>query len=335
MAIPLDSIPSLTPAEACAAALRLYGLSGTVTPLPSERDQNFCIGAAAGNFVVKIANSQDAAQLLDLQTQAMRHVATHAQGCRVPRVLKSLGGRDIERVSNPRTGTRHCMRVLGWVEGQVLAGTTGRDDTLYDSIGSGMARLDAALQSFVHPAMHRTLQWDLRHADLAREHIGLLNGAQREQVEALFERWQAIDWGQLRSGVIHGDANDHNLLVEDGRMVGLLDFGDMVHSAVVCDLAIALTYVMLGEREPLRTAARVSRAYHQRYPLSLAEQRVLYPLILSRLATSVCYSAHNRARNPGDPYQVVSEAAAFGLLDRLESHAFDAAQSSICAAFAQ
>jgi hypothetical protein len=33
---------------------------------------------------------------------------------------------------------------------------------------------------------------------------------------------------------------------------------------------------------------------------------------------SVCYSAHNRARNPTDPYQVVSEAAAWELLDRLE-----------------
>jgi hypothetical protein len=92
---------------------------------------------------------------------------------------------------------------------------------------------------------------------------------------------------------------------------------------------------MLGEREPLRTAARVSRAYHQRYPLNLAEQRALYPLILSRLATSVCYSAHNRARNPGDPYQVVSEAAAFDLLDRLGRQSFDAAQSALCAAFAQ
>jgi hypothetical protein len=33
---------------------------------------------------------------------------------------------------------------------------------------------------------------------------------------------------------------------------------------------------------------------------------------------SVCYSAHNRARNPNDSYQVVTEAAAWDLLDRLE-----------------
>ena len=39
---------------------------------------------------------------------------------------------------------------------------------------------------------------------------------------------------------------------------------------------------------------------------------------MSRLSMSVCYSAHNRARNPNDPYQVVSEAAAWDLLDKLE-----------------
>jgi Ser/Thr protein kinase RdoA (MazF antagonist) len=101
-------------------------------------------------------------------------------------------------------------------------------------------------------------------------------------------------------------------------MAGLLDFGDMVHSATVCDLAIALAYVMLGEREPLRVAAQVIRAYQRRYPLNEAEQQALYPLILSRLSMSVCYSAGNRARNPNDPYQVVTEAAAWDLLDRLD-----------------
>jgi Ser/Thr protein kinase RdoA (MazF antagonist) len=83
-------------------------------------------------------------------------------------------------------------------------------------------------------------------------------------------------------------------------------------------LAVALAYTMLGEAEPLAAAARVIRAYHRHYPLSTAEQEALYPLIVARLSMSVCYSAHNRARNPDDPYQVVSETAAWVLLSKLE-----------------
>jgi Ser/Thr protein kinase RdoA (MazF antagonist) len=48
MTIPLESIPSFTPAEALAAANEQYGLVGTVSALPSERDQNFLIADLSG-----------------------------------------------------------------------------------------------------------------------------------------------------------------------------------------------------------------------------------------------------------------------------------------------
>jgi len=210
------------------------------------------------------------------------------------------------------------MRVLTWIDGDVLAKAASRSSALFESIGTSMAKVDAALCEFSHPAMRRTLQWDLRRAGMARENAALLPRDRRARVERQFSQWERIDWTALRHSVIHGDANDYNIIVAAGRMVGLLDFGDMVHTAAVCDLAIALAYTMLGEVEPMAAAAQVIRAYHRHYALTEPEQRVLFPLVMSRLCMSVCYSAHNRARNPDDPYQVVSEAAAWDLLDRLE-----------------
>lgn len=333
MTIPLESIPRLTAAEALALARQEYGIEGRISALPSERDQNFLIsdavgtggtdgigravGAGGGKFVLKVANLNDPPELLDFQNQAMRRVRNLVADCRVPRVERSVEGLEITRIHDARTGTGHCVRLLSWIEGQVLADCRDRGPDLFDSIGAGMAKVDAALGGFSHPAMRRVLQWDLRRAGMARENAGLLPPDRRSHVERLFGHWEAIDWTGLRQGVIHGDANDYNVIVADGRMTGLLDFGDMVYSATVCDLAIALAYVMLGESEPLSAAARVIRAYQRRHPLTGAEQQALYPLILSRLAMSVCYSAHNRARNPGDAYQVVTEAAAWALLDRL------------------
>jgi Ser/Thr protein kinase RdoA (MazF antagonist) len=333
--ISLESIPSFTPAEALAAAAREYGLEGEVSTLPSERDQNFLISAAAGGkYVLKIANVSDAPELLDFQNQAMRHVERSLADCRVQRIVCSLHGLDVTNIHNARTGTDHCVRVLTWIDGDVLAKSTSRGPVLFESIGAGLAKIDAALCGFVHPAMHRALQWDLRRAGMARENAGLLPQAGRAHVERLFSQWERIDWAALRHSVIHGDANDYNVLVGGGRMVGLLDFGDMVHTATVCDLAIALAYVMLGETEPLAAAAQVIRAYQRGYPLTEAEQHALFPLILSRLGMSVCYSAHNRARNPRDPYQVVSEAAAWELLDKLERWSSEDAGALIRAACA-
>jgi Ser/Thr protein kinase RdoA (MazF antagonist) len=319
MTISLESIPSFTAAEALAAARRDFGIVGEAAALPSERDQNFLItDAAGGKFVLKIANLNDVPELLDFQNQAMRRVEKARVGCRVQQVVSSLRGSDISNIRNARTGNDHCLRLLTWIDGEVLARSASHGSELYESIGAGMARIDAALCGFSHPAMRRALQWDLRRAGMARENAGLLARDRRARVEDIFSLWEQIDWTALRHSVIHGDANDYNVIVVDGRMAGLLDFGDLVYTATVCDLAIALAYVMLAERQPLPAAAQVIRAYHRHYPLTEAEQRALYPLILSRLAMSVCYSAHNRARNPGDPYQVVSEAGAWNLLAKLE-----------------
>lgn len=335
--ISLQSIPNFTPAEALALAKRQFGIEGAVSGLPSERDQNFLIaavvnrdghGSGGGKFVLKIANVHDTPQLLDFQNAAMRHVAAAMPGFRVQRLVRSLEGRDIAQIRNPRTDADHCVRLMTWIDGEVLAMSAARGPALCDSLGASLAAVDAALRDFSHPAMHRDLQWDLRRAGMARVHAGLLPEDRRALVERLFSQWELIDWTGLRHSVIHGDANDHNVIVDGGRMVGLLDFGDMVYSATVCDLAIALAYTMLGEDRPLAAGAQVIQAYQRRLPLGEAEQRALYPLVLSRLAMSVCYSAHNRARNPTDSYQVVSEAAAWDLLGKLEAgprHEVDAA----------
>jgi Ser/Thr protein kinase RdoA (MazF antagonist) len=324
LTIPLDTIPRFAPDEAIDAAEREYGIRGDATPLPSERDQNFLIASPGPvKHVLKIANLSDPPELLDFQNQAMRRVLLAGVGCRVQEVVRSLRGRDIERVRNARTGREHCLRLLTWIDGQVLAGVPVRSARLLESVGAGLAKVDVALGGFTHPAMHRVLQWDIRHAPMAGEHLQLLPAARRARIERHFARWRTIDWRLLRHGVIHGDVNDHNLLVQDGRMTALLDFGDMAVTAVVCELAIALAYVMLGEARPLEAAAQVARAYQCVHALSDVERRALPILVLSRLAMSVCYSAHNRVRNPHDPYQVVSESAAWELLDRLEPHAAD------------
>jgi Ser/Thr protein kinase RdoA (MazF antagonist) len=329
MTIPLDSIPRFTAAEALAVAKREYGIGGPISRLPSERDQNFLIDdPKRGKTVLKIANLHDAPELLQCQNLAMQWVANSPCDCRVQEIVPSRSGEEIIWI-HQAGAARHGVRALKWVEGVVLAKSTDRGASLFESIGTGMAKISAALEHFTHPAAHRILQWDLRHAGLARAHVQLLPRARRARIERAFGVWEEIDWGSLRHSVIHGDANDHNVLIQGGRMTGLLDFGDMVHSATVCELAIALAYAMLHHERPCMAAAWVIRGYQRHFPLTDLEQRVLFPLIVARLSASVCYAAHNRERNPDDPYQVVTEEAAWTLLDRLEPCSNDAALAMI------
>ena len=45
-------------------------------------------------------------------------------------------------------------------------------------------------------------------------------------------------------GVQHADVTLTNVLAVDDRLTGLIDFGDLHHTANVCDLAVTLTSVL-------------------------------------------------------------------------------------------
>ena len=168
--------------------------------------------------------------------------------------------------------------------------------------------------------------WDLQHAGRTlAERLGDLPQERREPVSrvlARFERIVAPALGGLRKSVIHGDANDQNLLVEgagegEPTISGLIDFGDMVYSHLVHEPAIACAYAGLGKADPLRAAAQVVSGYHGAYPLEEGETALLYDLICARLAVSVSMAAYQRRLEPDNAYLSSSEAPAWQSLGRL------------------
>jgi Ser/Thr protein kinase RdoA (MazF antagonist) len=184
-------------------------------------------------------------------------------------------------------------------------------------------------------AAHRSFLWDLARARLAL--VGLLPDDRRRLVERFFAEWEKVDWDRLRFSIIHNDANDYNILVRgstpsEHRVSAILDYGDVVHSATVCNLAVALAYVMLDKpdgsasvslaaggtpaypADPIAAAAQVVTAYHETYPLTEAEVDSLYTLAVTRLCFSVCIAARQTRDVPDNEYLNISNAPAWSLL---------------------
>ena len=127
----------------------------------------------------------------------------------------------------------------------------------------------------------------------------------------------APDLTPLRHSVIHGDANDHNVVVQGDEVRAIIDFGDLHYTATICELAIASAYVALNKKDPLTAIAHLVSGYHAEMPLEEAEKDALFPLILLRLAVSVVNSAHRKTLYPDDSYITVSEKAAWAALRTL------------------
>jgi len=303
----MTGVPTLSAIEAERLATRICGLNGTATPLPSERDQNFHLRTPSGEaFVLKLANAGESGAMIEAEHAAMRHVA-HTGLSPMPVTLAD--GSDIA------TDGAHLVRLITALPGRPLGDTPWQTDDLRRDIGRGLGALDEALMSFDHAALHRDFHWDLAHAAaIVRDHLPLVIDttlrAHVEHVAALHARIVAPRLGSLRRSVIHGDANDWNLLVDarTQRLTGIVDFGDMVQSHTVNDLAIAMAYVALSADDPLAAAAAVAAGYHETHPLTDDELAVLFPLLCMRLATSVCLAAKQLAARPDDAYLSISQA---------------------------
>jgi Ser/Thr protein kinase RdoA (MazF antagonist) len=314
-----DTTPRFALTEAESVLHLRFGLTGVLAPLPSERDQNFSIETSSGErFVLKIAKSDERREVLDLQNSVLAYLGEEVDDLVLPRLKKSSDGAQILEVPDHQ-GRTYFVRLLSWVDGVPLVQATPHDERVLKSLGCALAKIDKTLQAFAHPAMRRDLHWDLRHADRAFRHSALLSTEQETLVYEFSRGWYDVRWQELRHGVIHGDANDYNVLVRAGQVVSLLDFGDMVHSAVVCDLAIAIAYVMLDKPDPLSAAGSVVAAYHRVFPLTAAEADALFTLAASRLCMSVCYAALNARQKGSDDYQQVTAAPAWKLIAYLAS----------------
>jgi len=324
------SAPRFDAQQAAAIALKQYGVTGAIRPLPSERDQNFRIELASGEgFVLKIANASESYDLLDAQNHALKRMAQAGLPLSGAAVVHTLTGETIAAVTHD-DGQRFFVRMLRFIPGVPLATVRPHAPELLDDLGRFLGRIDRALAGYDHPALHRAFHWDLmRGGEVVRSLIDKIAAPERHAlVRGLLERFEretAPRLPMLPQQVIHGDANDYNVLVSsDGdiftrhhSIAGILDLGDMVYSLRVADLAIAAAYALLDKADPLQAVAQVTAGYHAVNPLSEAEIAALWDLTCMRLCVSVCHAAHQRALQPDNDYLSISEQPAWAALEKL------------------
>jgi 4-aminobutyrate aminotransferase-like enzyme/Ser/Thr protein kinase RdoA (MazF antagonist) len=334
----VDQAPRFSDRDAIRLARDLFGLDGSAHALPSERDQNFRLATEAGErFVLKIANASERREVLELQNEALEHIerkrALFVEPAREfryetpsPQLCKTTSGESVAKVEGPG-GAEHFVRMLTFVPGVPFALFKPHGRDLQRSLGSFFGTLDLALQDFDHAAAHRDFYWDLRNAGrIVRQYGPEIDDPDRraivESLLARFETETASLLPSLRTSVIHNDGNDHNVLVageelRHGQVSGVIDFGDMVHTYTVAEVAIAAAYAMLDKADPLQAAACVAAGYHAAHPLTDTELEALFPLISMRLAMSVCIATHQRKRSPDNAYLSITERPAWELLARL------------------
>lgn len=294
--------------EAAAQLCRdLYGIEGAFRRLDPEKDDTYLVSAPSGQrFILKIANAEEAEAELDLQLAALCHLADAGFPIPVPRVVAARGGARVSR--DPATG--RMVRMLSYVEGTPLDAFDLGPWEIWQ-VGRALGQLRQALRTFRHPAQGRALCWDVQHIltlrpilsqiALTPDHAALAEKA-FGRIAALAPRIRA-----LPRQVLHNDLGRSNIVGDPAApdfVTGIIDFGDVVDTAVAIDVATAVMNQIARSFDPeddiFVPARPLVAGYLAHAPLTAEERAMIPHLVMARVLVRAVMTEWRAALMPSN-----------------------------------
>jgi len=337
--------PRLTTEDAVAIAAQAFGITASAaSDLGSERDRTFSLLDAGRRpvAILKVSNPSEDPAVLDMEAAAALHIAAVDPGLRVALPWRSATtgepgtarpGDDPAQLRARWTdgGVAHWVRAYDVLPGRSRIDAVDLSDAALIAWGETTARLAVALRGFTHARAQRTMLWDVQHALASRAMLGDIRDPHQRAVVVRvldeFERTVTPAWPRLRAQVVHTDLTVDNTLTDDaGLITGIIDFGDMSHSALITDLASALDSLGVGRDGPelFRIARLVLDGYQRRIELEEEELEVLGVAWAARSAVTIAISSWRVAQ--GLEEQAFAErynAQCLAMLETMEAAGWD------------
>jgi homoserine kinase type II len=232
---------------------------------------NYFVTTSNGRFVLTLFEKLTADEL-PFYLNLMAHLARHGIPCPSP-------------VANRRN------QFLGTLNGKpacIVSRLTGKSTTTPNpeqcaAIGAMLGQMHIAGQSFSQVMPNpRGAAWRAATAPQVRPFLDVEQGALLDREVALHAQH---DWAALPQGVIHADLFRDNVLLENNRVGGLIDFYFACSDALLYDVAITVNDWCMndgGVLDAVRAQAFL-RAYHAVRPL-LDGECDAWPLMLRAAA---------------------------------------------------
>ncbi|MGD9925431.1 MAG: phosphotransferase [Pseudorhodoplanes sp.] len=263
--------------------------------------------------MLKVIHPDEAEQRLDFQSRLLDHVSRVHPDLPVPRVIK--------RKPAGTVADDFHLQCLTFLDGTPLH-LSAMSANLRRSVGNFQAKLSIALQEFHHPAENLKILWDTKclanFSDLADSIENVGRRALVNTVIAQFEANVVPLLPSLRQQVIHNDFNRDNILIDGEQIAGLIDFGDIVRSPIVQDVATTCAYLGNSDDSFVEAIGDIVVGFHEVFPLHHQEVSVLLDFIMARLALIVVIGAYKARLNPGNAeYLLRNQQDAIRMLSHL------------------
>jgi 4-aminobutyrate aminotransferase-like enzyme/Ser/Thr protein kinase RdoA (MazF antagonist) len=306
--------------EAQTLVKKYFNMAVTAKKLTGEYDFNFLVTDLLGQkYILKIADDHQPFAFFDAQVKIIDHLSNSPLSEKFSKFISNNTGEKLTIIT--KDNRNFHLRLLTYLDGEFLMNLENRPENLHYNLGLFLGEMDKSLSSFYHNGLHRNYLWDISRAMEANHKLKNIKNHENRRIADYFllqfETEVLPHISNLRHAYLHNDANDTNILVVGDAISGLIDFGDMVYSALINNLAIACTYAMMNQEKPLEVASQIIKGYHNAYPLLETELDLLYYLIAARLCISVTQSAHNASIGTENEHHFASETPGWDLLHKL------------------
>jgi len=247
---------------------RLLEMQGIASGIENT---NYFVTTANGRFVLTLFEKLTAAEL-PFYLNLMAHLSRHGIPCPSP-----MANRQNQLLSS-LNGKPACIATR--LSGKSV---TQPNPVQCAAVGAMLAQMHIAGQSFNQMMPNpRGTRWRALTAPQVKP---FLNATQIALLESEVAAHAPQDWCHLPQGVIHADLFRDNVLLEDDRVGGLIDFYFACSDALLYDLAITMNDWCIDNANSRLDDARAQAlvtAYHAVRPLQATEQAA-WPMLL-RLA---------------------------------------------------
>ena len=294
-----------------------YGIEVKASVLNGYDELNFLLTEKSGKKnILKVSNSSHDYFFLEAQVKILQHLSKSDLAAEFQVYTLNKKGETLTEIIVEET--TYYIRILSFLEGSFWVEAPEKNKTLFENLGSFLGKMDKNLKGFKHPGMHRHYTWDISTARDANYKMNYIQDAAKKRIADYFmlqfETEVLPTFSSYRQAYTHNDANDYNVLVKGDKIAGLIDFGDMVYTALINNVAVACTYAMLHQSDPLSAAVLVVKGYHSAYAIDEKELSILYYLIAARLCISVTQSAYNGSLDTKNEHHFITEKPAWDLL---------------------
>ena len=305
--------PDVAASEAALMLREAFGVEGNLVELISHQDRNYRVTTPNGaRYVLKVAREGLGRDALEAENAAMLRASAARLPFEVPVPQPARNGSLIVGVRTA-AGAEHDIRLVTWIDGEVLAEAGYLPSSFLRAHGEMAARIALALRGFDHAALDRALQWDVRHAAAVVAALApyASTSARRGRLEDATSRADAALTRlapDLRVQAVHQDVTDINTVTRRdraGRPVpsGLIDFGDLSRTWLAAELAVTVAADAFHALEaPLQAAREIARGFCALLPLTEPELAALWPMVVARSAAVAISGDQQAALDPDNGY---------------------------------